>query len=127
VSLADKLGPPDAREVSSAFPAFSFRPDSPSAPQGAGEGVGSPDEFRPKSGRNRGTGSATEPNFAVRMEKTSFRGLLGETNGDAPSPTVCQLVKVTYPQILPFWCLLSLHDLLTSINLSLLSTCLVFE
>ena len=83
MSLADKLGPPDAREVSSVFPALSFRPESPSAPRGAGDGVGSPDEFRPKSGRKRGTGGATGPNFAVRMKKRGPGDLVGETSGDA--------------------------------------------
>ncbi|KAK1683280.1 hypothetical protein QYE76_044128 [Lolium multiflorum] len=42
VSLADKLGPPNAREVSSVFPALSFYPESPSASRGAGDGLGSP-------------------------------------------------------------------------------------
>jgi hypothetical protein len=36
VSLADKLGPPDAREVSSTFRALSFRPECLSAPRGPG-------------------------------------------------------------------------------------------
>jgi hypothetical protein len=47
--------------------------------------VGSPDGFRPKSGRKRGTGGATGPNFAVRMEKTLAGGLFGGTSGDALS------------------------------------------
>jgi hypothetical protein len=45
--------------------------------------VGSPDGFRPKSGRKRGTGGATGPNYAVRMEKTLAGGLFGGTSGDA--------------------------------------------
>jgi hypothetical protein len=56
-SLADRAGP---------FPLFS-RPKSPSAPQGTGDGPGSPDGLRPKSGGKRGTGGATGPNTAVRM------------------------------------------------------------
>ena len=40
-------------------------------------GVGSPDEFRPKSGQKRGTGDATGPNYAVRMEKRLAGGLVG--------------------------------------------------
>jgi hypothetical protein len=56
-SLADRAGP---------FPLFSH-PESPSAPRGTGDGLGSPDGLRPKSGGKRGTGGATGPNIAVRM------------------------------------------------------------
>jgi hypothetical protein len=56
-SLTDRADP---------FPLFS-RPESPSAPWGTGDGLGSPDGLRPKSGEKRGTGGATGPNTAVRM------------------------------------------------------------
>jgi hypothetical protein len=56
-SLADRAGP---------FPLFS-RPESPSALLGTGDGLGSPDGLRPKSGRKRRTGGATESNTAVRI------------------------------------------------------------
>jgi hypothetical protein len=56
-SLADRAGP---------FPLFS-RPESPSAPRGTRDGLGSPDGLRPKSGGKRETGGATGPNTAVRM------------------------------------------------------------
>jgi hypothetical protein len=57
LSLTDRACP---------FPLFS-RPESPSAPRGTGVGLGSPDGFRSKSGRKRGTGGAIGPNTAVRM------------------------------------------------------------
>jgi hypothetical protein len=72
-SLADRAGP---------SPLFS-RPESPSAPRGAGDGLGSPDGLRPYSGGKRGTGGAAEPNNAVRMKKRASGGLVGETAGDA--------------------------------------------
>jgi hypothetical protein len=56
-SLTDRAGP---------FPLFS-RPESPSVPRGTGDGLGSPDGLRPKSGGKRGTGGATGPNFAIQM------------------------------------------------------------
>jgi hypothetical protein len=68
------------------------RPESPRAPRGAGDVVGSPDGFRPKSGRKRGTWGATGPNFAVRMEKTLAGGLLGGTSGDA---LILQLIALS--------------------------------
>ena len=49
------------------FRAKLFRPESPSAPRETGDGVGSPDGFRPKSGGKRAIGGATGPNFTVRM------------------------------------------------------------
>jgi hypothetical protein len=58
-SLADRVG---------LFLLFS-RPESPSAPQGTGDGLGSPDGLRPKSGGKRGIEGATGPFFAVRMKK----------------------------------------------------------
>jgi hypothetical protein len=41
-----------SREDSSPFRVQFFRPGSPSAPRKAGDGLGSPDGWRPKSGRN---------------------------------------------------------------------------
>jgi hypothetical protein len=55
--LTDRAGP---------FPLFS-RPESPSAPRGTGDGLGSPDGLRPKSRGKRGTGDAIEPNTTVQM------------------------------------------------------------
>jgi hypothetical protein len=72
-SLTDRAGP---------SPLFS-RPESPSAPRGAGDGPGSPDGLRPYSGGKRGIGGVAEPNNAVRMKKRAFGGLVGETAGDA--------------------------------------------
>jgi hypothetical protein len=51
----------------SPFRAFLFRPESPSAPRKAGDVLGSPDGWKPKSGRKRGTGGVAGPNIAVRM------------------------------------------------------------
>ena len=73
----DLVFPSPTTRVHMTFRAKIFRPESPSAPRGAGGGVGSPDGLRAKSGRKRGTGGATGPNFAVRMEKTSLGGLVG--------------------------------------------------
>jgi hypothetical protein len=56
-SLADRAG---------LFPLFS-RSESPSVPRGTGDGLGSPDGLRPKSGEKRGTGGTTRPNTAVQM------------------------------------------------------------
>jgi hypothetical protein len=63
--------------VHTPFRAKIFRPESPSAPRGAGGGVGSPDGLRAKSGRKRGTGDATGPNFAVRIKKRRSGTLWG--------------------------------------------------
>jgi hypothetical protein len=72
-SLTDRADP---------SPLFS-RSESPSAPRGAGDGLGSPDGLRPYSGGKRGTGGAAGPNYAVRMrEKKASEGLVGETAGD---------------------------------------------
>jgi hypothetical protein len=51
----------------STFRAFLFCPESPSVPRKAGDGLGSPDGLKPKSGRKRGTGGAAGPNTAVRI------------------------------------------------------------
>jgi hypothetical protein len=72
-SLADRTGP---------FPLFS-RSESPSVPRGTGDGLGSPDGWRPKSGGNRGTGGAAGPIYAVRMTKSAAGDLVGEMGGDA--------------------------------------------
>jgi hypothetical protein len=63
-SLAVRAGP---------SPLFS-RPESPSAPQGAGDGLGSLDGLRAYSGGKRGTGGAAGPNNTVRMKKNACRG-----------------------------------------------------
>jgi hypothetical protein len=63
------------------FRALSFRPESPSAPGGAGDGLGSPDGFRPKSERKRGTGSATGPFSSIGMQKRHHGDLVGDTAG----------------------------------------------
>jgi hypothetical protein len=63
-SLADRVGP---------SPLFS-RPESPSAPRGAGDGMGSPDGLRPYSGGKRGTGGAAGPNNVVRIKKKAYWG-----------------------------------------------------
>jgi hypothetical protein len=63
-SLADRAGP---------SPLFS-RPESPSAPQGAGDGLGSPDGLRPYSRGKRGTEDAAKPNNTVPMKKKGRRG-----------------------------------------------------
>jgi hypothetical protein len=63
-------------------PLFS-RPESPSAPRGAGDGQGSPDGLRPYSRGKRGTGGAARPNYAIRMKKRASGGLVWETAGDA--------------------------------------------
>jgi hypothetical protein len=81
--LAEKSGPPGARELSSTFPALLFPPDSPSAPRGAGDDMGSSDGWKPKSERKRGSGGATGQFFAIRMNKRAVGGLVGETAGDA--------------------------------------------
>jgi hypothetical protein len=67
----------------STFRAFLFRPESPSAPRNAGNGLGSPDGWKPKSERKRGTGGAAGPNTAVWMKKWAAGGRLGNTAGDA--------------------------------------------
>jgi hypothetical protein len=64
VSLADKLGPPDAREVSSPFRALLLRPESPRAARGAGDGVGSPDEFKREIGGFLSKKPYTPPSWA---------------------------------------------------------------
>jgi hypothetical protein len=50
-TLTDRSGPHDAREFSSPFRARFFCPECPSAPLKAGDGLGSPDGWRPRSGR----------------------------------------------------------------------------
>jgi hypothetical protein len=77
-SLTDRAGP---------FPLFS-RLESPSAPRGTGDVLGSSDGLRPKFGVKRGTGGATGPNTAVRMLKTAAEGQVGRTDGDALRPAL---------------------------------------
>jgi hypothetical protein len=78
----DGPGSPDERGDTWTW-AVGFAPSGvPERSRGAGDGVGSPDEFRPKSGRKRGTGGATGPNYAVRIGKMSIGDLVGETSGD---------------------------------------------
>jgi hypothetical protein len=67
----------------STFRAFFFRPESPTAPRKAGDGLGSPDGLTPYSGGKRGTGGAVGPNNAVRMKKGLPGASSGETAGDA--------------------------------------------
>jgi hypothetical protein len=55
----------------------------PERAPGTGDGVSSPDGWKAKSGWKRETGSASGPNFAIRMKKTSLGDLVGETSGDA--------------------------------------------
>jgi hypothetical protein len=57
--LADRAGPSS----------FFSRPDSPSAPREAGDGLGSPDGFRPFFGGKRGTRGRARLNNVVRMKK----------------------------------------------------------
>jgi hypothetical protein len=83
-SLADRADP------SSLF----SRPESPSAPRGAGDGLGSPDGLRAYSGRKRGTGDAAGPNNAVWIKKTPIGGLVGETAGDALIDVHCLCASV---------------------------------
>jgi hypothetical protein len=64
------------------FPLFS-RPESPSAPRGTGDGLGSPDVLRSKSEGKRGTRGATGPFFAVQIKKTATGGLAGLVARDA--------------------------------------------
>jgi hypothetical protein len=54
-SLTNRTGP---------FPLFS-RPESPSTPRGTGDGLGSPDRWRPKSEGNREIGGTSGPIYAV--------------------------------------------------------------
>jgi hypothetical protein len=72
-SLADRAG---------SSPLFS-RPESPGAPREAGDGLGSPDGLKAKSGRKQGSVGTAGPNNAVRMKKKAAGGLVGETAGDA--------------------------------------------
>jgi hypothetical protein len=58
----------------STFRAFLFRSESPTAPRKAGDGLGSPDGWKPKSGRKRGTGDTAGPNNAVQIKKKGCRG-----------------------------------------------------
>jgi hypothetical protein len=54
-----------------------------SAPRGIGDGLGSLDGLRPKSGGKREIGGATGPFFAFRMKKMAAGGLAGLMAGDA--------------------------------------------
>jgi hypothetical protein len=71
-----------SRRQSGLVPLFS-RPESPSAPRGAGDGLASPDGLRAYSGGKREIGGAAGPNNIVRIKKMPARGLVGETAGDA--------------------------------------------
>jgi hypothetical protein len=73
-------------------PLFSC-PDSSSAPRDVGDGLGSPDGFRPISRGKQGTGGAARPNNAVRMKKRGAGGLVRETAGGALSVSLSEKVR----------------------------------
>jgi hypothetical protein len=60
-----------------------LHPESPAAPRETEDGLGSPDGFRPKSGRKREAGGVTGPVSFVRMKKRGPGGLRGGMSGDA--------------------------------------------
>jgi hypothetical protein len=59
-----------------------LHPEFPVAPQETEDGLGSPDGFRPKSGR-REAGDVTRLFSSVRMKKRSHGGLPGDMAEDA--------------------------------------------